>query len=185
MASAMFSLTDLTGRNRDANRTTVIGTVEMKWRVWIILLIAFPFAILAALFAMPFVGITGLLLIPVVEGGAVFLIHRRTKSGLKLRTYEHLLDKQKAVINQYFLGGQPIDMNPAQYSVVYTSSAPNPNIALDHEDRQPFSLATAPREPRKISDDSFDDDARSSHQKSVTDQQQTRDSRAELEALFS
>lgn len=181
MASAMFSLTDLTGRNRDVNRTTVIGTVEMKWRVWIILLIGFPFAILVTLFAMPFLGITALIFLPIVEGGAVFLIHRRTKSGLKLRTYESLLDKQRSVINQYFLGGQPIDMSPAQFAVVYTSSAPNPHLDPNAEGRQRQSLATAPRAPRKTT--TLDDDASSSHQNSVTEKQ-TESSRADLEALF-
>lgn len=182
MAYAMFSLTDLTGRNRDANRTTVIGTVEMKWRVWIILLIGFPFAILATVFALPFLGITALIFIPIVEGAAVYLIHRRTKSGLKLRTYEAILDKKKAVINRYYLGGQPIDMDPAQYAVVYQSHAPNPNISEDHDGRQKFSLATAPRAPRKITDEAFDDDARSSHQITVTDNNEI--DRDALEALF-
>lgn len=126
MAAAMFTLTAMTGREASAHRTVVIGTVEMNWRVWMILLFTFPLALIVTLVLLPFVGITSLLAIPVIEGLAVFAIHRRSRSGMKLRTYQTFLDKRRSVLNQYFLGGQPIDLDLSNYQTIYSASVSSP-----------------------------------------------------------
>ena len=159
MAQAMFTLTAMTGREASAHRTVVIGTVEMNWRVWMILLGAFPLAIISTLILMPFVGISSLLMIPLIEGGAVFAIHRRSRSGLKLRTYQSFYDKRRAVLNQYMLGQQPIDLDLSRFETLYSASAPNPEMlaALEGDERDRVlasmpSVAVRPA-PRAVRED--------------------------------
>lgn len=179
-APFMFSLTAMTGRERSKDRTTVIGTVEMRWRVWIILIMASPVAIFVTLPLLPIFGITSLVMIPIVLASAVFLIDRRTKSGMKVQTYRAILDKKQATLNQFFLGGQPLDMNLAQYTCVYTASAPNPNLPENAPGRVIESRAVlGPRRRSRV-----DDVPVSSHQTGEGRNDPEDESRKAMEALF-
>ena len=126
MAVPMFSLTELTGREASAQRTVVIGTVEMNWRVWMVLVWTFPLAVIVAAFFYPFLQAGSLLIIPAVEGGALYMIHRRTRSGLKLRTYQALWDRKKSATNTFFICGQPIDLALDNFMVLANAAVPNP-----------------------------------------------------------
>lgn len=126
MAVPMFSLTELTGREASAQRTVVIGTVEMNWRVWMVLVWTFPLAVIVAAVFYPFLQAGAILAIPVVEGAALYMIHRRTRSGLKLRTYQALWDRKKAAVNTFFICGQPIDLSLDKFIVLANSAVQNP-----------------------------------------------------------
>lgn len=126
MSVPMFSLTELTGREASAQRTVVIGTVEMNWRVWMVLVWTFPLAVIVAALFYPFLQAGAILAIPLVEGGALYMIHRRTRSGLKLRTYQALLDRKRSAVNTFFICGQPIDLSIDKFMVLANSAVQNP-----------------------------------------------------------
>ena len=127
MSVPMFSLTELTGREASAQRTVVIGTVEMNWRVWMVLVWTFPLAVIVAALFYPFLQAGAILAIPLVEGGALYMIHRRTRSGLKLRTYQALLDRKRSAVNTFFICGQPIDLSLDKFMVLANSAVQNPH----------------------------------------------------------
>ena len=91
--NSLYLLTDMTGRASGSERTMIVATMEMKMRTfWIALAAAVPGLILTALFY-PMVGIWALAWLALSEGAAFFLIEKRTADGLRLRTYQTLLDK--------------------------------------------------------------------------------------------
>ncbi|HEX9087855.1 MAG TPA: hypothetical protein VF867_10045 [Arthrobacter sp.] len=121
---SLYSLTPMTGRTSGSERTTVIGTVEMKWRTfWVSTLSLVPGGILSAMFY-PFVNVWAFLWLPILMGGAFYLIERRSTDGLKLRTYEGLLDKKKSSVNQFFLCGQPIEVGAAEFGTIRQITVP-------------------------------------------------------------
>lgn len=122
--SSMYTLTAMTGREASASRTVVIGTVEFNWRVWMILVWTSPLAVIVTIILWAFIGQLALVGLPLVEGGALWLIHRRTRHGLRLRTYQAMWDKRKATLNQFFLCGQPIEINQSDYRKVMDNVAP-------------------------------------------------------------
>ena len=86
--NSLYLLTPMTGRTSGDDRTTVIGTVEMKWRTfWIVVFALIPGAILTGVF-FPMINTWALLWMPIVVGAAFLLIERRSKEGLQLRTYQ-------------------------------------------------------------------------------------------------
>lgn len=132
----MYTLTAMTGKEASANRTVVIGTIEFNWRVWMILVWAAPVALLATIVAWPFLGQVSLIMFPLVEGAAIFLIHRRSSQGLKLRTYQALWDKKRSDLNSFILCAQKIKVSSTDYrvlmqnAVAYVPPTPAPPDAL-------------------------------------------------------
>lgn len=120
--SSMYSLTRMTGREASAQRTVVIGTVELNWQVWIILLVAFLPAVLLTAVLWPFLGQLAIVTIPVIEGVAVFLIHRRSSKGLRLRTYRAMWDRKKASLDTFMLCGQKIETLPSDLRILSTNT---------------------------------------------------------------
>lgn len=122
--NSLYLLTPMTGRTSSADRTTVIGTVEMKWRTfWIAVFAMVPAGVLSALFA-PMLGSWALLWIPLVEGAAFLLIEGRSKEGLKLRTYQTLFDKKRSSVNTFFLCGRPVDVSGDSFGTVRQITVP-------------------------------------------------------------
>lgn len=128
--SMMYSLTAMTGREASANRTVVIGTVEFNWRVWMILLFTAPVALVATVFAWAFVGQVAIAVFPLVEIAAVFLIHRRQSSGLRLRTYQAVLDQKRglwdkaAAVDTFLLCMKKIEVGESDYRYLMSNTAP-------------------------------------------------------------
>lgn len=123
---SLYSLTPMTGRTSGSERTTVIGTVEMKWRTfWLTVLSLIPGGILTACF-FPLLDVWAFLWLPIVTGGAFFMIERRSREGLGLRTYQGLLDRKKSSVNQFFLCGQPIEVGAAEYGTIRQITVPVP-----------------------------------------------------------
>lgn len=121
---SLYSLTPMTGRTSGSERTTIIGTVEMKWRTfWLVIASLVPGGILTAVF-FPLLDVWAFLWLPIVVGSAFYLIERRSREGLHLRTYQGLMDKKKSNVNQFFLCGQPIDVGTAEYGTIRQLTAP-------------------------------------------------------------
>lgn len=122
--NALYLLTPMTGRTSGAGRTTVIGTVEMKWRTfWIIVFSMAPAGILTAVF-FPLLQSWSFLWIPIVIGAAFFLFDRRSKDGLRLRTYQAMFDKRRSNVNTFFLCGQPIEVAGEEFGTIRQLTVP-------------------------------------------------------------
>lgn len=124
--NSCYSLTAMTGRKSGTDRTTVIGTVEMRLRTfWIAVIALIPGAILTAI-TFFFVQEWSFLCIPAVEAAAFYLIERRSTDGLRLRTYQHLLDRKRAVNGVFFLCGQPIEVTGQSFGTIRQITVPVP-----------------------------------------------------------
>ncbi|MCC3292827.1 hypothetical protein [Arthrobacter sp. zg-Y1110] len=122
--NSLYSLTPMTGRTSGADRTTVIGTVEMKWRTfWIAIFAMVPGGILTAVFY-PMIDGYSFLWIAITEGLAFYLIERRSKEGLRLRTYQAFFDKKRSNVNEFYLCGQRIDVAGEEFGTVRQITAP-------------------------------------------------------------
>lgn len=132
--NSLYLLTPMTGRTSGADRTTVIGTVEMKWRTfWIAVFAMVPAGILTALF-FPMLQSWALLWIPLIEGGAFLLIERRSKEGLKLRTYQAMFDKKRSAVNTFYLCGMPVDVTGETFGTIRQITVP---VHRDDDDTRP------------------------------------------------
>lgn len=141
--NSLYLLTPMTGRTSGADRTTVIGTVEMKWRTfWIAVLAMVPAGILTALF-FPMLQSWALLWIPLIEGGAFLLIERRSNEGLKLRTYQALFDKKRSNVNTFYLCNQPVDVSGETFGTIRQITVP---VYRDEDD------ARRPKQPTYFED---------------------------------
>lgn len=106
-------LTPLTGREASEQRTVVIGTIELNWRLFVVLVASSPVGVLLAAMLWPFLREYTLLVPPVVMGGAALLFYRRSsKSAMGLRTYQVLLDKRRADdVGKVYLCGYEVDLS--------------------------------------------------------------------------
>lgn len=122
--NSLYLLTGMTGRTSGSERTMIVATVEMKFRsFWIALIALVPGGILAASFY-PLIDSWALLWIALTEGAAFFLIERRSADGLRLRTYQGMLDKKRSSLNVFYLCGQPIEVEGTPYGTIQQITAP-------------------------------------------------------------
>ena len=122
--NSLYLLTDMTGRASGSERTMIVATMEMKMRTfWIALAAAAPGLILTALFY-PMIGIWAMVWLALTEGAAFFLIEKRTSDGLRLRTYQTLLDKKRSNKDTFYLCGQPVDVGSTQFGKIQQITAP-------------------------------------------------------------
>lgn len=140
--NSLYLLTPMTGRTSGADRTTVIGTVEMRLRTfWIAVIAMVPAGLLTAIFS-PMLGSFAFLWIPVIQAAAFFLIERRTKDGLQLRTYQALRDKKRSSVNTFYLCGQPVDVTGETFGTIRQITVPV------HREED----GTAPKQPTYFED---------------------------------
>lgn len=122
--NSLYLLTDMTGRASGSERTMIVATLEMKMRTfWIALAAAVPGLILTALFY-PMIGIWAMAWLALSEGAAFFLIEKRTADGLRLRTYQTLLDKKRSNKDAFYLCGQPVDVGSTEFGTIQQITAP-------------------------------------------------------------
>lgn len=106
----LYMLTGLTGKTSQADRTAVVGTVEMQRRHMVIVAIGVISGLLPQLILFPLIGTWGLLLIPVVVVTLFAVFEARRREGLRLRHWEHLKDRASATAEgRLFLCGAPIE----------------------------------------------------------------------------
>ena len=120
----VFSLTRLT-KGATANRRVVISGFDLPLRGFMIFLATLPGALaVTALLWVLFAGEYALVTIPVVEAAVFWLIETRARSGLRLRTYQTILDSQRAQIGTFFCCWRVIDPLSGRLGVIVASSIP-------------------------------------------------------------
>lgn len=104
----VYSLTELTGRNRNENRRMVVMTFEVKRRSFMVSIISFAISL-------PLTGLVGIvagvwaLIVPVIFIIAgLWLWDSRQRKGLKLLNYQAIVDGRKAKNGVLYAAGQPV-----------------------------------------------------------------------------
>jgi hypothetical protein len=100
----LYALTEMTGPESSSARTVVVGVAEFPWRVMVILIIALVTGLLPAMAVWTLVGVWAVGFLFAWMAAAVWLFHGRTQSGLRIRNYAALLNKQRAILNEFMLG---------------------------------------------------------------------------------
>jgi membrane protein implicated in regulation of membrane protease activity len=100
----LYALTAMTGPEASSTRTVVVGVAEFPWRVLVILIIALVTGLLPAMAVWMLVGVWAVAFLIAWMFAAVWLFHGRTQSGLRIRNYAAMLNKQKAILNEFMLG---------------------------------------------------------------------------------
>lgn len=125
----VYSLTRLTGRGRNDNRRIVVLTVETGRRTFIVLcLSAVASAPVTGLVAM-FVGVYALVVPPIVIGLGLWLWDSRSRKGLKLRNYQAIIDRRRAVNGVLYAAGKPIPEPQLIMHQQQTIPAPDGGVA--------------------------------------------------------
>jgi hypothetical protein len=122
----IFCLTPLT-RGAASQRRVVVHGFDLPARGLLIAGLAFVPAVVVAVIAWMMVGELGFLAVPLVEVLAFWLIETRTRSGLRLRTYQALTDKQKAKreVGKFFVAGRELDPLGGAWFTVRSGSVPS------------------------------------------------------------
>ena len=122
----IFCLTPLT-RGAASQRRVVVQGFDIPARGLLIAGLAFVPAIIFTAIAWAFAGMLGLLVIPVTEVVAFWLIEARTRSGLRLRTYQALMDirKAKREAGRFFVAGREYDPLGEEWFVIQPGSTPS------------------------------------------------------------
>lgn len=121
----LFTLTDMTGREAAEQRSVVIGTVELNWRLWLILIAGALPSLLAVGVAWPLFGQFALIAAPIVEGIAIWLFYRRAADGMQLRTYQSIYDKRRALrADTWYLCGSVLNPSGRDIRMLRTGLPP-------------------------------------------------------------
>jgi len=120
----VYNLTNLT-RNANANRRVVIQGIDIPARGLLIAGLAAIPAFIATVIAWMIVGELGVIMLPVVELAAFWLIETRSRSGLRLRRYQTFYDQHRSLTGTFVCCGAAIDPLHGTWATVAASSVPS------------------------------------------------------------
>lgn len=151
----VYSLTPLT-RSANLQRRVVIQGFDLPLRgVTIAGGSALPGILIAAI-AWPLIGTYALFLVPLVVGGAFWLVESRARSGLQLRQYQRFMDMRRDVSGHFLLCGEFINPGGHVFGHVVASSMPGrpldaaslfPDSGTDSRNRR---MVTSDRKRKEI-----------------------------------
>lgn len=124
----LYSLDEMTGRDKNENRYTTIGFIEAPRRVAVLVLVGFVTGVIPTLLAYSVTksGPVALFFEAVWCAGLVWLFHGRKARGLRQRNYQYLLDKGTGVTGQFLLGTAVVDVPRDERRMIIAGSKPNP-----------------------------------------------------------
>ena len=141
----LHTLTALTGRDANANRTFAKAGFEARRRTVVVLAIGLFPALIATAIVWAFVGQYAAVVLPVVEGAVFWLVESRTKGGLQQKQYTALLDKRRSDSGRFYMCGQVVDPDLNELGTVVKASVANPWTATaPPADREPAAAAVVP-----------------------------------------
>lgn len=120
----VYTLTRLT-RTANANRRVVIQGIDIPARGLLIAGLAAIPALIATVIAWAIVGELGVVMLPIVELAAFWLIETRSRSGLRLRRYQTFYDQHRSISGTFICCGVPIDPLHGTWATVAASSVPS------------------------------------------------------------
>jgi hypothetical protein len=120
----IFCLTPLT--RSGGERRVLISGFDVRWRTFVIAAFAaFP-ALIATMIVWIFAGQLALVMIPIVEGGAFWLVESRQRNGLHLRQYQAMADRRKATTGRFYCCGVQIDPSRSEFGMIMANTVPVP-----------------------------------------------------------
>src|SRR6478752_8172231 len=121
----LYALTAMTGPEASSTRTVVVGVAEFPWRVLVILIVALVTGLLPAMAIWTLVGVWAVGFLIAWMVAAVWLFHGRTQSGLRIRNYAVLLNKQRAILDEFMLGPSIVQVPREDWRIIQPGSLPN------------------------------------------------------------
>jgi len=146
----MFSMTGLTGQNKNAGRTMVIATFEVSRRSFIVTVLALLVSIVPTGLLSPIAftfgmtpGVIVLVTIPLITVvAAFFFVEGRSREGLGLRRYEAMWDKRKARNGAVFVCNELI-VQPYIATIASADVELRPEYDEVDSQREGMALSTA------------------------------------------
>jgi hypothetical protein len=131
-----YSLTRLTGRRKNADRSIVVATVEVNRTTFIIVVLSLAASVIPAVIVGILLGSNGAfaLIVPAAFVAAgLILVDQRTRKGLQLRRYEAMWDKRraKAARGTVYVCGEPLHV--PQIVTMTPTVLDAPALIGDHE----------------------------------------------------
>ena len=123
---SLYSLTHLTGRQRNADRKIIIATVETSKAGFIVSIVAVGASILPTAIAVAIFGPPALVIVPpLFIAAGLWLFRSRSQKGLRLPMYKTLLDKgaAKRIKGQILICGVPIPRRATLVKLSYSSES--------------------------------------------------------------
>lgn len=124
----VYTLTRLT-RRIDEQRRVVIQGFEVRARLLKVLLVGLVPSVVIALAALTVIGTYSVLVFAAAEAGFYLLVERRARNGLRLRTYQTIVDRSRSRIGTFACCGLVVDPSGGEWGSLLSSSVPVP---LDH-----------------------------------------------------
>jgi hypothetical protein len=141
----LHTLTALTGRDANANRTFAKAGFEARRRTVVVLAIGLFPALIATAIVWAFIGQYAAVVLPVVEGAVFWLVESRTKGGLQQKQYTALLDKRRSDSGRFYMCGQVVDPDLNELGTVVKASVANPwTSTAPPADQEPAAPAVVP-----------------------------------------
>lgn len=140
----IFSLTKMTGRESKQMRTTIVGGIEVSLRPFAVGVAGFVFGIIPAASTWSLLG-SRAGVIPVVTAAlAWWLFERRSRRGLRLRTWQTVRDHTLArpYLNQFMLCGKVIHLEGQAPGALSKSSTPAQHCPEPHTAPAPQAVSS-------------------------------------------
>src|SRR6476659_3080728 len=118
----------MTGPEASSTRTVVVGVAEFPWRVLVILIVALVTGLLPTMAVWALVGVWAVGFLAAWMAAAVWLFHGRTRSGLKIRNYAALLNRRRAILNEFMLGAAVVQVPRDDWRLIRPGSIPNRRV---------------------------------------------------------
>ncbi|MHB1974094.1 MAG: hypothetical protein ACYCR4_07365 [Acidimicrobiales bacterium] len=117
---------DLTGLTRGAGeqRRVIIQSLDVPFQSLVLAVVGFVASLPLVFAFFPLFGYFALLGFGVVEVATFWLFRWRSRSGLRLKNYQAILDSRRSQIDQFIVCGQPFDFSRGLAVTVVASSVP-------------------------------------------------------------
>ena len=139
----LYSLDEMTGREKNENRYTTVGFIEAPRRVAVLILVGVVTGVIPTLlaFAITKSGPIAVLFEVAWCAGIVWLFYGRAAKGLRQRNYQYLLDKGTSVTGQFMLGTAVVEVPRDDRRMIIAGSKPNPATKIRPADDERINFS--------------------------------------------
>ncbi len=127
---------DLTGLTRGAGeqRRVVVQSFDVPLQSLVLAICGFVAALPFVIVLFPLLGYVALFGIGLVEVGVFWLFRWRSRSGLRLKHYQAILDRRRSHVDRFLVCGVPYDLTRGLALSVVPSSIPAPKTERHPDD---------------------------------------------------
>lgn len=123
----VYTLTKLT-RSAGQSRRVVVAGFDAPLRGLVVTILALAVSAIPTMILWLAVGPLALVLSMLTVGAAFYLVEGRTRSGLRLRTYQAMINKKRERIGQFMCCGQSVFPRMSGFGLFLQSSMPSPHL---------------------------------------------------------